>query len=248
MRQSTTAIAGAIIALAVVGSPAFADTVTATLHAQYFEVSDSAGDPDFGLYSTPIVANGSTLGPNGLPVASGGVDDIDATTGEITWWSPALNANVTATGTGTISLPYSSNMYAPNSTGTNDATDYELAIFTGSFTLSSAQSVEFELGSDDDSFIYVDGVLIGQNPGVHSVTNVDFSSSVLSAGTHSIEVFYADRDQTGASLSLDLLTSGVVITPGVPETSTWAMMGLGFAGLGLAGYRTSRRRAAARLA
>jgi hypothetical protein len=28
----------------------------------------------------------------------------------------------------------------------------------------------------------------------------------------------------------------------VPEPSTWAMMGLGFAGLGLAGYRSSRRR------
>ena len=31
---------------------------------------------------------------------------------------------------------------------------------------------------------------------------------------------------------------------GVPELTTWAMMGLGFAGLGFAGYRTSRRRAA----
>jgi hypothetical protein len=31
----------------------------------------------------------------------------------------------------------------------------------------------------------------------------------------------------------------------VPEMSTWAMMLLGFAGLGYAGYRTSRRAAAA---
>ncbi len=31
-------------------------------------------------------------------------------------------------------------------------------------------------------------------------------------------------------------------TSGVPELSTWAMMGLGFAGLGFAGYRSTRRR------
>ena len=30
-----------------------------------------------------------------------------------------------------------------------------------------------------------------------------------------------------------------------PEPATWAMMGLGFVGLGLAGYRTTRKAAAA---
>jgi hypothetical protein len=30
------------------------------------------------------------------------------------------------------------------------------------------------------------------------------------------------------------------VTPGVPESSTWAMMALGFAGLGLLGYRKTR--------
>ena len=42
-------------------------------------------------------------------------------------------------------------------------------------------------------------------------------------------VIYADLDAS--------LTSG---SP-VPEPSTWAMMALGFAGLGFAGYWTSRR-------
>ena len=39
--------------------------------------------------------------------------------------------------------------------------------------------------------------------------------------------------------------SGTVTVGNVPETSTWAMMALGFAGLGDAGYRASRRAAAA---
>jgi hypothetical protein len=39
--------------------------------------------------------------------------------------------------------------------------------------------------------------------------------------------------------------SAVPFTVSVPEPSTWAMMLLGFAGLGFAGYRASRRTAAA---
>jgi PEP-CTERM motif len=75
---------------------------------------------------------------------------------------------------------------------------------------------------------------------VHGVINVDFTSPTLPAGANSIEVFYDDRQHTGASLSLNLITEGVVITPGVPEPSTWAMMLLGFSTLGLAAYRKTR--------
>jgi hypothetical protein len=42
------------------------------------------------------------------------------------------------------------------------------------------------------------------------------------------------------SFSLD---AGVIAFSAAPEPSTWAMMLLGFAGLGLAGYRASRRTA-----
>jgi hypothetical protein len=73
------------------------------------------------------------------------------------------------------------------------------------------------------------------------VTNVDFTSPQLSAGGHNIGIFYADRENTGAFLSLTLLSTDVVISPGVPETSTWAMMLLGFAGLGFMAYRRKSR-------
>jgi hypothetical protein len=216
--------------------PARADTVSAVLTAQYFEISGSSGDPDINIYNTPIVADGSSLGPNGMPVATGGVNDINPGTNEITWWSPSLNSNVVATGTGTISLPYSSNMYAPNSTGSNDSAFFETAMFSGNFNLAAASTVQFQLGSDDDTFIYVDGTLFGQNPGVHSVTNVSFTTPELTAGNHNIKVFYADRHQTGAYLSLNLLSSGVVITP-VPLPPAIALFVPALAVLGLVGRR-----------
>ena len=45
------------------------------------------------------------------------------------------------------------------------------------------------------------------------------------------------------SLSLNNVRFGVAVSA-IPEVSTWAMLILGFAGLGLAGYRRSRRSAA----
>jgi hypothetical protein len=41
---------------------------------------------------------------------------------------------------------------------------------------------------------------------------------------------------------LDYVSAGVAAS--TPEPSTWAMMILGFAGLGFAGYRASRKAAA----
>jgi hypothetical protein len=44
--------------------------------------------------------------------------------------------------------------------------------------------------------------------------------------------------------NVGLITSNAIINPtvgGVPEPSTWAMLGIGFAGLGLAGWKRSRK-------
>jgi PEP-CTERM motif len=238
--------ASAALSVATLGfGAAHASPVTASLSATYYEVADGS-DPDFNVNSTPNVLNGSTLGPNGLPVATApfGVNDVDSTTHEIEWWSPALDSNVVQTGTGTISLPYASNMFAPNSTGTNDGSFFETAVFKGTFDLAGPGTVSFTLGSDDDSFIYVDGVLFGQNPGVHSVSTVEFTSPMLTAGSHNIEVFYDDRQNVAAFLSLSL-DSAITITPTVPEPATWTMMILGVAGIGGVLRRRNRMATAA---
>jgi PEP-CTERM motif len=55
-------------------------------------------------------------------------------------------------------------------------------------------------------------------------------------GTGSDTLVFTDANNPG----FDYLDS-VSLTTGIPEASTWAMMLLGFAGLGFAGYRKTKR-------
>jgi len=218
------------------------------LSVDYFTVSTA--DPDFGTQccSFPTSMVTGALGPNGLPVldptynTSSGFTISDLTTAnQITWWSPALNGNVTASGTGTVTLPFSSTtMFPPNANPAgNDATSFLTAKFTGTFNLATPSSVAFTLGSDDDSFLYVDGQLVVQNGGVHADSPAPVTTSLLGAGDHALTVFYADRYPSAAALDFSLDSTGVVIDPAaVPEPSTWAAV---LGGLALLGAMTGRR-------
>ncbi len=61
-RKVLVAAAG-VAALSMVAGMTHANTVNATLSAQYFEVAGNSGDPDFNVFSTPNVAAGGHLGP-----------------------------------------------------------------------------------------------------------------------------------------------------------------------------------------
>ena len=241
MKTTLSTVAMAAAAIGIAGGAAHAGPITSTLSATYYQVLDAAHDPDFNSGSFPIVAAGSALGPDGLPVVMSGVSDVNLAN-EITWWSPTFNANVTQTGTGTIALPYASNMFPPNSTGGDDQTAFETAKFTGVFNIATPGTVTFTLGSDDDTFLYVDNVLVVQNPGVHGVSTATDTSGALAAGSHSLTLFYADRENVGAYLSVD--SSATLTAPGVPEPAAWAMMLAGFGGIGAVARRRGRLAAA----
>ncbi len=151
-----------------------------TLSASYYTVSSA--DPDFGNQCcgtyTDLVKN--TLGPDGLPVYNPAtsdpftIHDLNGA-GEITWWGPAFNPNVTASGSGSISLPFNDTaMYPPSgqNPGGNDFSGFLAGVFTGSFALNAPQQVQFSLWADDDAFLYVDGTLVDSLGGVHADTQL----------------------------------------------------------------------------
>jgi PEP-CTERM motif-containing protein len=228
---------------------------TLSMSATYFTVAES-GDPDFNTnpccssYYTNEVE--STLGPDGLPVynsAYGGptLYDLNAS-GELTWWSPSENSNVTATGTGTVTLPYANySMFPPNGTGSSDSNGFQAAIFRGTLVVPVAESVTFSFGADDDAFLALGDTVISQEGGIHGVSAAPVTTSVLAPGDYALTLFYTDRHVTGAGLYFSVDTANVSVGPtsAVPEPSTWAMLLAGFGGLGLVAYRRGRNLTAA---
>lgn len=213
-----------------------------TLTIDYFQVPDNGTLPDFGTCCSsppatlPNIALGSSL-LGGLPVTSGGPQPVQMVSGsgQILWWTPS-----TFTSTSTVTLPFANNnLFAPNGTGSSNATYFQTAILLGTI-LGSGADVKLTVSSDDDALVYVGGKYVGGNPGVHATetTTLDLGSFT---GPQSLEIFYADRARVAAVL--DVGVTGATVSA-VPEASTWAMMIVGFLGVGFMAYR---RKPSARL-
>jgi hypothetical protein len=123
-----------------------------------------------------------------------------------------------------------------------------VGLVTTSFTLSLITTTNTGDPNGDADFVNLPGSFVPQTFDVggtlYTVTLVDFENVhgdgfLGSTGTslHVREGLTATADLF-AKVTAD--TSGVIT--GVPETSTWAMMLIGFAGLGFAGYKQARRR------
>jgi hypothetical protein len=112
----------------------------------------------------------------------------------------------------------------------NDSTfiSFEYTSSSGSFDINLAD------GGSADGFVYDDGRPFGG-------LSVRSSSGLPSFEAPSEDHFDAatttdpDTDDVGSSVSF------VQVSGAIPEPTTWAMMLLGFAGIGYAGYRKAKR-------
>jgi fibro-slime domain-containing protein len=240
-----------LMAMAPALSPISARAGTIRMSATYYTIAEN--DQDMNHLATGVFSNEvqDKLGPDGLPVlntptygctsgcftATPSPADLTAS-GEITWWSPSLNtggrggsSDVVETRTGTITLPYSNLAFFPqNGAGSNDANGFQAAVFSTSLIVPSAESLTFSVGADDVAFAYLDGRLVCDLGGVHVDAPGVCSSPTLTAGTYSLELFYADINRVAAALTFDVTTTGITSTP---EPDSMVLLCMGLVGLGV---------------
>jgi fibro-slime domain-containing protein len=213
------------MALALLAAlPARAD---GTLTAQYFLLPATHPDVMKGVDGSIVrglFAN--RLDDAHLPVvtalgrsytgASGPIHDVDAA-GEVQWYGTHSAYGVRRIKNGTDRLPFRFEaMFPPGKGGDGPGNGFLAAHWYGTFVLPKPRSIGFSLGSDDDSWVYVDGRLVVDNGGVKPIANAPHTVARLSSGSHRFDVFYADRHGTGAILELSL---GFSVVPGSPRES-----------------------------
>jgi fibro-slime domain-containing protein len=230
--KSPSSVLAAIILTVFTLTPAFADALTGNYYVLPVGHPDVEHDID-GLVTGLVQAN---LGPDGFPVVSAlgmsagtgshPITDIDPITHEILWWTPGQDG-VTTWKTGeTDSLPFTLDPLFPFNDGCDGpcGDGYVAAYWTGTFDMVSGGAVTFNLGSDDDAWIFVDGVLQVDDGGIHGLTVVPTVTTPLSSGSHDIAVFFADRHTVAAAIDL---SADVTFNPSspVPEPSSTVLLG-----------------------
>jgi hypothetical protein len=68
--------------------------------------------------------------------------------------------------------------------------------------------ITFQLGSEDDAWVYIDGREVVANPGIHPYERLTYDT-YLEAGPKPIEVWFAHRGSENSGFSLRLLTPEV---------------------------------------
>jgi len=252
-RAIALGLAGAFAALTPMVAAQAANTVT----INYFTVAETDKDANHlagGVFDNEVQ---NALGPNGLPILNtpafgctsncynpaGAPTDVLAD-GEITYWSPTLNnggpggtSDVTATGSATVALPFNvpANFFPPNGTGSSDSNGFQAATLVGTLSVPTTEQISFNIGADDMAFAYLDGKVVCDLGGVHaSSAGACVTPFDISAGTHSLEVFFVDINNSQAGLTFGVTTTGVTTTgTGVPEPTTLAVLGTALSAFGL---------------
>ena len=124
----------------------------------------------------------------------------------------------------------------------NDDTFYRSVHWTSLFSTSGP--VTFTLQADDHAWLFLDGVLRVDDGGVKGIAVAPAQSSVallLGAGTHTLDLFFADVHTSNSGVILSCLGCADALSD-APEPTSLLLFGTTLLGLGVLIRRRIRRR------
>ncbi len=89
--------------------------------------------------------------------------------------------------------------YFPVNTGLCEDPYYFAVHWHTFIDVTTAGDFTFELGSDDDGWLYIDGVKYIDNGGIHPITSIQ-KNVTLSQGPHKIDIYFAERKKVQSGL------------------------------------------------
>jgi len=153
------------------------------------------------------------------------------------WWDPAYYVFSRVDSDNDLKNNFQSSWFPVNTGLPNDPYDFAVK-WSGKFYVDSNKSYTYSMGSDDDSWLFIDKQLVLDLGGVHGVTYDNYTIN-LTKGYHDIDIFFAERHVVQSGFQLNFFSDLEPTNP-IPEPSTLILLGAGITGI--VGYGIRRRK------
>lgn len=91
--------------------------------------------------------------------------------------------------------------------------DYHFGVhWSANIMVTGSRNVGFTLKSDDDTWLYVNGVLVADNSGVHPTRTIN-GVIAFSSGANKVDIYFAERHTTASYMSFSLDDNNLIIKP-----------------------------------
>lgn len=150
------------------------------------------------------------------------------------WWAPSYSVFSRVDSDADLQSNFASSWFPVNTGLPGDPQDFAVH-WEGNFYVDADKAYNYQMGSDDDSWLFIDDALVLDLGGVHGVTYDNYTVN-LTTGWHSIDIFFAERNVVQSGFQLNFF-SDLEPSPTIPEPATLLLFGIGLVGVGIRRFK-----------